>query len=158
MPEDKFSLSWAGLSRSSPWALLLRATGLMAVRLSANSSSSKSRRVPKARILAPAFRFYGATMPPVQHRGHPDVSTGRPFRLRILFGSKSPPFHVTPEDVSVPINHCEVKYIFGQQLVRGRGGLSAALYETHRVGLLTPPWEKESDLVRFRIHFVVLVF
>lgn len=36
--------------------------------------------------------------------------------------SKSPPLHVTPEDVSSSTDHYEVDRISGHQLVRGRGG------------------------------------
>ena len=71
------------------------------------------------------------------------------------FDSKSPPFHVTPEDVSAPAGHCDVDHISGHQLVRGRGGFVAVLYETHWIGLLTPSWERESDLERFRRHILL---
>ncbi|CAB1109884.1 unnamed protein product [Ectocarpus sp. CCAP 1310/34] len=54
------------------------------------------------------------------------------------FGDKCPPFHVTVDDVSVPVGRLEVDYISGHQLVRGRSGVLAVLYQTHWVGLTTP--------------------
>ncbi|CAB1106512.1 unnamed protein product [Ectocarpus sp. CCAP 1310/34] len=71
------------------------------------------------------------------------------------FGDKCPPFHVTADDVSVPVGRLEVDYISGHQLVRGRSGVLAVLYQTHWVGLTTPSWERESDLDLFRRHILL---
>ncbi|CAB1111208.1 unnamed protein product [Ectocarpus sp. CCAP 1310/34] len=71
------------------------------------------------------------------------------------FGDICPPFHVTADDVSVPVGRLEVDYISGHQLVRGRSGVLAVLYQTHWVGLTTPSWERESDLDLFRRHILL---
>ncbi|CAB1099916.1 unnamed protein product [Ectocarpus sp. CCAP 1310/34] len=71
------------------------------------------------------------------------------------FGDKCPPFHVTADDMSVPVGRLEVDYISGHQLVRGRCGVLAVLYQTHWVGLTTPSWERESDLDLFRRHILL---
>ena len=47
--------------------------------------------------------------------------------------TQSPPFHVT-EDVDAPVERVVVDHISGHQLVRGRGGKIAVMYETHRKG------------------------
>ena len=44
---------------------------------------------------------------------------------------KSPPYHVTQDNVSAPLERLEVEQIAGHQLVRGRGGVIAVLYRTH---------------------------
>ena len=47
------------------------------------------------------------------------------------FSTKSPPFHVTLDDIFPPPERLEVDQISGHQLVRGRGGVLAVMYETH---------------------------
>ena len=47
------------------------------------------------------------------------------------FAIKSPPYHVTTDDVSTPPILIDVAKITGHQCVRGRGGAIAVLYETH---------------------------
>ena len=44
---------------------------------------------------------------------------------------KSPPYHVTQDDVSAPRQRLDVAKITGHQSVRGRGGVIALLYKTH---------------------------
>ena len=51
--------------------------------------------------------------------------------VRTASAAKSPPYHVTPDNVSPPPERLEVEWITGHQLVRGRGGVVAVLYETH---------------------------
>ena len=51
---------------------------------------------------------------------------------------KSPPYRVTQDDVSVPLQRLEVEKITGYQSVRGLGGVIAVLYKTHWVGLSAP--------------------
>ena len=51
------------------------------------------------------------------------------------FPKKSPPYHVTRDDVSAPLQPLEVDQITGHQSVRGRGGVIAVLHKTHWVGL-----------------------
>ena len=51
---------------------------------------------------------------------------------------KSPPYHLTQDDVSTRLQQLEVEKITGYQSVRGRGGVIAVLYETHHVGLSEP--------------------
>ena len=70
------------------------------------------------------------------------------------FSAKSPPFHVAVDDVSSPPERLEVEQITGHQLVRGRGGVIAVLFETHWAGLLSPSWERERDLRHFRRHIL----
>ena len=60
--------------------------------------------------------------------------------------TKSPPYHVTVDDVTPPPERLEVGRITGRQLVRGRGRVIAVLYETHWAGLLGPSRERELDL------------
>ncbi len=69
--------------------------------------------------------------------------------------NKSPPYHVTLDDVSPPPERLEVEKITGHQLVRGRGGVIAVLYETHWAGLLSPSWERELDLQHSRRHILL---
>ena len=71
------------------------------------------------------------------------------------FSAKSPPFHVTLDDVSSPPERLEVEQITGHQLVHGRGGIIAVLHETHWVGLLSPSWERELDLHHSRRHILL---
>ena len=43
---------------------------------------------------------------------------------------KSPPYYVTQDDISAPLQRLEVEKITGHQSVRGRGGVIAMLYKT----------------------------
>ena len=70
------------------------------------------------------------------------------------FATKSPPYHVTTDDVSTPPILIDVAKITGHQCVRGRGGAIAVLYETHWNGILRPTWERELDLQAFR-HLIL---
>ena len=70
------------------------------------------------------------------------------------FTTKSPPYHVTTDDVSTPPILIDVAKITGRQCVRGRGGAVAVLYETHCNGILRPTWERELDLQAFR-HLIL---
>ena len=58
------------------------------------------------------------------------------------FATKSPPYHVTTDDVSTPPILIDVAKITGHQCVRGRGGTIAFLYETHWNGILRSTWER----------------
>ena len=68
------------------------------------------------------------------------------------FSTKSPPFHVTFDDISPPPERLEIEQITGRQVVRGHGRVIAILYETHWVGLLSPSWERQRDLQHHRLH------
>ena len=70
------------------------------------------------------------------------------------FATKSPPYHVTTDDVATPPILLDVAKITGHQCVRGRGGAIVVLYETHWDGLLRPTWERELDLQAFRSHIL----
>ena len=70
------------------------------------------------------------------------------------FSKKSPPYHVTQDDVSTPLQRLKVEKISGHQSVRGRGGVIAVLYKTHWVGLPEPSWEREMDLHLSRSHIL----
>ena len=69
--------------------------------------------------------------------------------------TKSPPYHVTVDDVSPPPERLELKRITGHQLVRGRRGVITVLYETHWAGLLSPSWERELDPQHSRRHILL---
>ena len=71
-----------------------------------------------------------------------------------IFSRKSPPYHVTQDDVSAPLQRLELEKITGHQSVRGRGGVIAVLYKTHCVGLSKPSWEQEIDLQLSRAHIL----
>ena len=66
----------------------------------------------------------------------------------------SPPYHITQDDVSTPLQLLEVEKITGRQSVRGRGGVIVVLYKTHWVGLSEPSWEREIDTHLSRPHVV----
>ena len=51
------------------------------------------------------------------------------------FSKKFPPYHVTQDDVSTPLERPKVERITGHQSVRGRGGVIAVMYETRWTGL-----------------------
>ena len=48
------------------------------------------------------------------------------------------------------IQRLEVEKIAEHQSVRGRGGTTAVMHETHWTGLSGPSWEREKDLQLFR--------
>ena len=70
------------------------------------------------------------------------------------YTNKSPLYHVTEDDVTVPIERLEVEKITSHRSVRGRDGVIAVLYGTHRKGLLQPSWEQEMDLQHSRQHIL----
>ena len=70
----------------------------------------------------------------------------------VLNSTKSPPYHVIKDDVTVPIERLEIEKITSHRSVRGRGGVIAAFYETHWKDLLQPSWEREMDLQHSRQH------
>ena len=70
------------------------------------------------------------------------------------FATKSPPYHVTTDDVATPPILLDVAKITENQCVRGRGGDIAVLYETHWDGLLRPTWERELYLQAFRYRIL----
>ena len=59
---------------------------------------------------------------------------------------KSPPYHVTQDDVSAALQRLELELITGRQSVRGRSGVIAVLYKTPWAELSEPSWEGEMDL------------
>ena len=66
----------------------------------------------------------------------------------------SPPYHVTQDDASAPLQRLEVEKITGHQSVRGRGGVITVLYKTHWVGLSERSWEREMDPHLSRSHIL----
>ena len=70
------------------------------------------------------------------------------------FSKKSPPYHITQDDVLIPLRRLEVEQITGHQSVRGRGGVIAVLYKTHWSGLSEPSTEREMDLHLSRPHIL----
>ena len=65
---------------------------------------------------------------------------------------KSPPFHVTDDDVesTLDVERLELDVIVAHQFIRGWGGRISVLYETRWVGLSSTSWEREADLQRSR--------
>lgn len=57
-----------------------------------------------------------------------------PAGLTQYYTSKSPPYYVTEDEVSAHLERLVVDKIASEQLVRGRGGVSVVLYETHWIG------------------------
>ena len=47
------------------------------------------------------------------------------------YTTKSPLFHVTADEVAVPVERLEAAKISSHRSVRGRGGAIAVLFETH---------------------------
>ena len=72
----------------------------------------------------------------------------------VLFATKSPPYHVTTDDIATPPVLIDVAEIADHQCVRGRGGAIAVLYETHWDSILRPTWERELDLQALRHHIL----
>ena len=70
------------------------------------------------------------------------------------FSKNPPPYHVTQDDVSTPLQRLEVAKITRHQSVRGRGGVIVAMYETHWTGLSRPSWEREIDLQLSQAHIL----
>ena len=70
------------------------------------------------------------------------------------FATKSPPNHVTTDDIATPPILIGVAKLTGRQCVRGRGDAIAVLYGTHWDSLLRPTWERELDLQAFRHHIL----
>ena len=85
-----------------------------------------------------------------------DMPTYRPAGLSqyVLerFSTKSPPYHVTRDDVSNSLQRLKVEQITSNQSVRGRGGVIVVLYKTRRAGLSEPSLEREIDLHLSRYH------
>ena len=72
----------------------------------------------------------------------------------LSFTDKPPPFHLTAEDVVKSRIPVDIEKITGHQLVRGRGGKLAVMYETHWEGLSSITWEREIDVKNFSRHIV----
>ena len=70
------------------------------------------------------------------------------------FTDKFPLFHPTTEDVVKSGILVDIEKITGQQLVRGRGGKLAVMYETHWEGISSITWEREIDLKNFSRHML----
>ena len=71
-----------------------------------------------------------------------------------VFSKTSPPYQVTQDNVSTPLQRLEVEQITGHQSVQGRGGVIAVLYKTHWAKLSEPSWEREMDLHLSRSHIL----
>lgn len=72
---------------------------------------------------------------------------------RCLWNSPPTFSHVMVDDITPLPKRPEVERITGHQLVRGHGGVIAALYEINWVGLPSPPWERELDLQHSK-HYI----
>ena len=62
------------------------------------------------------------------------------------YSTKSPPYHVTTDNVTEQPLRLAVSHIYGHQITRGPGGKIAVMYKTHWQGLRRASWERESDL------------
>ena len=92
---------------------------------------------------------------PPRQRGHAQIPTGGDDAVRAQqFSKKSPPYHVTQDDASSPLQRLEVEKITGHHSVRGRGGVIAVLYKTQWAGLSEPSWGREMDLHLSRSHIL----
>ena len=91
--------------------------------------------------------------PCVNPHDHGDMPKYLPAGLTQYVSNNSsknpPPYHVTQDDVSTPLERLEVDEIAGHQSVRGQGGVIAVMYGTHWTGLSRPSWEREMDLQLF---------
>ena len=70
------------------------------------------------------------------------------------FTDNLPPFHPTTEDMVKSGIPADVEKITGHQLVRGRGGKLAVMYETYWEGLSLITWEREIVLKNFSRHIL----
>ena len=70
------------------------------------------------------------------------------------FSKKSPPYHVTQDNVSTSLRRLEEGKITGHQPIRERDGVIAVIYKTHWAGLSEPSWERERDLHFSRSHIL----
>ena len=79
-----------------------------------------------------AIERYKPSANPHDSRDMPKYRPSRPtqYMPNNIF-KKSPPYHVTQDDVSNPLQRLEVEQITGHQAVRGRDGAIAVLYKTH---------------------------
>ena len=94
---------------------------------------------------------------------HQPPRHNRPFRnlpaglTQYVFNNsttKSPPF-TSPQTTSpCPSSVWRSTRSLATGSVRGRGGATAVLYETHWKGLLRPSWEREADLLHARQHIL----
>ena len=82
------------------------------------------------------------------------LPAGRTQYVLNKFSKTSPPYHVTQNDVSTPLERLEVEKITGYQSIRGRGGVIAVQYKTHWAGLSEPSWEREMELHLSRTHIL----
>ena len=90
---------------------------------------------------------------------HGDMPEYLPTRLTQYllnqFSKKYPPYHVTHDDRSTPLQRLEVEKITGHRSVRGLGGVVAVMCEAHWTGLSSPYWEREVDL-QLCLHDILL--
>ena len=125
------------------WSLLLRLLPRTAPLPALRSYISIYPPTCPARMLACAFGCNTAGPVPTPTT----VATCRSSGQRATtFSKKSPPYHGTQDDVSIPLQRLEVDKITGHQSVRGRGGVIAVMHETDWTELSRPSWEREMDL------------
>ena len=70
------------------------------------------------------------------------------------FTNQLPSFHPTAEDVVISGIPVDIEKVTGHQLVRGRDGKLAVMYETHWEGLSSIMREREIDLKNVLRHIV----
>ena len=58
------------------------------------------------------------------------------------FSKKSPPYHITEDDV-----WAEVENVHGHQSVGGQGGVIAVMYEAHWTRRSRPSWKRKTNLL-----------
>ena len=99
------------------------------------------------------------------HRGHAEIPSCWPYTQYVLnnYSTKSPPYHLTEDDVSAPVVRLDIKQITGHYSVRGRGGVMAVIYEI-ALAWYTPPFFGARDGARdgpptFKMpYFAVLIW
>ena len=103
-------------------------------------------------MLTGAFRYSAASPVPTRRQWrHAEVwPAGLTQYVLNNFAKKSPPYHVTQDDVSTPLRRLELEKITGHQSVRGRGGVIAVMYETHWTCLSGSSWERASSFFATR--------
>ena len=84
------------------------------------------------------------------------LSAGLTQHILNNYTTTPPPFHVTADDVSMPVERLEVDKISSHRSALGRDGAIAVLYETHWKSLLRPSWEREADLLHARQNILEL--
>ena len=156
--KETLSLNWTGPSKLSLLAPPQRLPNPTGVHSETSCYTLTSRQTGPALLLNPASQWHDANPAPTLTMHTTCMPRHLPAGLTqyVLhaFNTKSPPYHVTTDDIATPPILIDMAKITGHQCVRGRGDAIAVLYETHWDSLLRPTWERERDLPAFRHHIL----